>query len=116
MVLNDTPLTNEPGYQMSTHKEAINKYSTIIGYKNIESAICRMILREILPQEFNSFHSIMKKHFLQNYERIRGDVVKCLEKFPEPVRYVFDDIYRGMNVVVDYESLFSLLESTKDKI
>lgn len=116
MVLNDTPLTNEPGYQMSTHAKIINTYTTSIAHKNVESAICRMILREILPQEFNSFHSIMKKHFLENYERIRGNVSKYLEQFPVPVKYVFDDIYRGMNVVVDFESLLNLIEITKNQI
>lgn len=116
MVLNDKPLTNEPGYEMSSHADVINKYSTIITYKNVEAAICKMVSRAILPDDFNSFHSIMKRHFLENYERIRGNMLKCLEKSAEPVRYVFDDIYRGMIVVVDFQLLLDLLDDTLKKL
>ena len=116
MVLNDKPLTNEPGYEMSSHADVINKYSTIISYKNVEAAICRMVSRDILPADFNAFHSIMKRHFLENYERICGNVAKSLEKHPEQVRYVFDDIYRGMIVVVDFELLLDLLDDTLKKL
>jgi ubiquitin-protein ligase len=116
MVLNDVPLTNEPGYDMTNHADKINMYTTVIAYKNVESAMCRMVLRDILPNEFNSFHSIMKKHFNENYERIRGNVAKHLENHPTPLRYSFDDIYRGMIVVVNFELLMNLLETTKEKI
>lgn len=116
MVLNDKPLTNEPGYVMKTHEKIINMYSTAIAYKNVESAICRMVSRDILPNEFNSFHSIMKKHFLENYERICGNVTKYLENNMIPVRYSFDDIYRGMIIVVDFKLLLDLLKATKEKI
>jgi len=117
MVLNDKPLTNEPGYEMSSHANLINTYTKVIAYKNVESAICKMVTREILPQEFISFHSIMKKHFLENFERIRENVTKHLETLPGKTRYEFDEInYRGMSVVVDFESLLNILESTKNKI
>lgn len=116
MVLNEQPLTNEPGCDMQNHASVINNYTTAIAYKNVESAICRMISREILPNEFNAFHSIMKKHFKENYERIRGNVAKCLEKQPNIVKYNFDDMYRGMIVCVNFNGLFNLLESSKEKI
>lgn len=116
MVLNDNPLTNEPGYCMNSHANVINMYTNAIAYKNVESAICRMIQRDILPNEFNSFHSIMKKHFKDNYEKIRSNVAKYLERHPTPLRYNFDDIYRGMIVDVDFNFLLNLLERTKEKI
>jgi ubiquitin-protein ligase len=116
MVLNDAPLTNEPGYEMKNHAMLITRYTTSITYKNVESSICRMVSRDILPAEFNSFHSIMKKHFIENYDKIRGNVAKYLEKHPIPERYCFDDMYRGMVINVDFELLIDLLEITKEKI
>ena len=116
MVLNEQPLTNEPGYDTKNHTKMINMYTTTIAYKNVESAICRMVSRDILHSDFNSFHSIMKKHFKENYERIRSNVTKHLEKNPKSRRYSFDNIYRGMIVEVDFEYLLDLLETTKEKI
>jgi len=116
LVLNDKPLTNEPGYEMKNHANVINTYTLTIAYKNVESAICRMISRDILPVEFNSFYSIMKKHFTENYEKICRNVEKYLEKHPKSVKYTFDDMYRGMTVDVDFEYLMNLLEITKEKI
>jgi hypothetical protein len=75
-----------------------------------------MISRDILPVEFNSFYSVMKKHFTENYEKICGNVAKYLEKHPKSVKYSFDDMYRGMTVDVDFEYLVNLLKITKEKI
>jgi len=116
MVLNEQPLTNEPGYSMKTHESIINNYTIAIAYKNVETAICRMISREILPNEFNAFHSIMKKHFKENYERIRENVAKYLEKHPNSLTYNFSNIYKNMVINVNFNRLFNLLESSKEKI
>lgn len=110
MVLNDTPLENEPGYLRTTHKEVVHYYTVAIAYKNVESAICKMISRELLPNEFNSFYSIMKKHFIENYAKIRENTTKHLEKNPSPVKYNFDSMYRGMDVLVGFNHVLSLLE------
>jgi ubiquitin-protein ligase len=110
MVLNDAPLENEPGYLKNTHSEIIRCYSVAIAYKNVESAICKMISRDILPIEFNSFYSIMKKHFLENYTKIRENTVKHLEANPVPILYSFNDVYRGMNATVDFNHALHLLE------
>lgn len=116
MILNDNPLTNEPGYNMKSNGNIINMYTTAIAYKNVESAICRMVSRDILPSEFNSFHSIMIKHFNDNYERIYRNVEKHLENHPTQFVYNFDNIYRGMIVEVNFKLLLNLLEKTKEKI
>lgn len=116
MVLNEHPLTNEPGYDMKTHASIINIYTTVIEYKNVEAAICRMVTREILPNEFNSFHSIMEKHFIENYKRIRTNVEKYLEKHPKVIKYDFNETYRAMFVTVNFSGLLNLLETTKEKI
>lgn len=116
MVLNEHPLTNEPGYEMKTPAKIIDMYTIAISYKNVESAICRMVSREILPFEFNSFHSIMKKYFLEHYDRIYRNVSKYLEDHPKQVKYVFDEIYRGMEVNIDFQQLLQLLATTKEKI
>lgn len=113
MVLNDMPLTNEPGYYMPVNSSTINAYSIAIAYKNMESAICRMISRDILPNEFNSFHPIMKRHFLENYDRICKHATKYLEMHPEPVTHSFEQIYGGMVIDVDFKFILELLETTK---
>ena len=115
-VLNENPLINEPGYFMKTHSKMIESYNIVIAYKNIESAIFKMITREILPVDFNVFYSIMKRHFLENYEKICKNITKHLEKSPCLVRYNFDEIYRGMIVDVNFELLLSLARITKEKI
>jgi ubiquitin-protein ligase len=110
MVLNDNPLTNEPGYYKHTHSEMINSYNIAIAYKNVESAICKMISRDILPNDFNSFYSIMKKYFVENYGKIREHTNKYLERNPSPVKYVFNDVYKGMEVIVNFKGVLDLLE------
>jgi ubiquitin-protein ligase len=114
MVLNEHPLTNEPGYEIRSNTS--DMYSTVIAYKNIEAAICRMVSKDILPDEFVAFHSIMKKHFIDNYDRIRANVEKHLDKCPTNVTYHFDNVYKGMVVDVDFKLLIDMLKTTKEKI
>ena len=68
-LLNDKPLLNEPGIKEDNPN--LDTYNRIIEYSNIAIAMCGMINKKYLPNEFEPFYIYMKEHFLKNYEQVK---------------------------------------------
>jgi ubiquitin-protein ligase len=105
-LLNDSPLENEPGQG----KQSIDfiPYQKSIEFKNIDFAICDMILKKSIPEPFENFYPFMKQNFINNYDKILDYIkTKSNEKSIQNV-----GIYR-MTTRIDYQTLESKLFQTK---
>ena len=71
-ILNDKPLTNEPGITES-HPD-VDKYNKVIKYKTLETAIGSIISKKILSTEFDIFWEEIKENFIKNYDDLINDV------------------------------------------
>ena len=67
-LLNDAPLENEPG-QGKSSRDFI-PYQKSIEFKNIDFAICDMILKNKIPYPFIMFYPFIKEHFINNYDKL----------------------------------------------
>lgn len=68
-ILNDKPLMNEPGIS-ETHRD-IQPYNKIIKYKTVDTAINKILSKEVLPDEFAIFYEDIVKNFANNYKKIK---------------------------------------------
>jgi ubiquitin-protein ligase len=66
-VLNETPLTNEPGLTKS-HPD-FNNYNQIIRYKNFEIAMCRIIHSEYIQKNIKDLYQIIISDFIENFDK-----------------------------------------------
>lgn len=104
-LLNNTPLLNEPGIGPN-HRDYVN-YNLIIGYKNIEIAIMKMVLKDnhIFPSKFESFHSLMEENLKEKYPTIVKYLEDKVQLYPIAISAI-TDLYH-MNVMIDYNKLHS---------
>jgi len=101
-LLNDKPLLNEPGIKEDNPN--LDTYNRIIEYSNIAIAMCGMINKKYLPNEFEPFYIYMKEHFLKNYEQ-----VKTFINNKENMFYNIRGIY-GLSINANYSNLKNELE------
>ena len=87
------PLLNEPG--VSKNHPDINNYNEIIGYSNIDIAICDIIQKKkgVYMSFFDHFYSIVKDNFVKNYDKILE-----IAKNKNPENHFVRTGYYGMNV------------------
>lgn len=109
-ILNDKPLTNEPGYK-ETDKD-FNHYNEIIYYKNIDISILRVIDKCEQYIITKHFISIMKELFVKNYENIIKLVDEKKEKSPKSYKTSVYDMY----VPIYYDKLKNEIKMLYDKI
>jgi len=67
-LFHNKPLLNEPGF-METHYD-FKPYNTLIKYANYKSAIFGIVSERLLPTNFITFYTFIKKHFLKEYDNI----------------------------------------------
>ena len=77
MLLNNNPLTNEPGFN-PTHRSCI-PYKRMIQYMNYKTAILGMLTKSNLPGRFQSYYPILVKHFIEN----KQDILNQLKNLEE---------------------------------
>lgn len=94
-VLNDQPLLNEPGVR--SDNPDYQNYMDIITYKNYEVAICGMLVRKDIINDFPELHDIMVQHFYENYASILGRITRDMVE----ERIVATKIY-GMKTKIRY--------------
>jgi len=109
-VLNDAPLLNEPGIK-NTHKDFDN-YNKVIAYKNIEVAICDTIKGVERISNFSMFDTIMKQHFLTNYNVILQLIDKHIHQSIEVVNII---LY-NMSTTINYKQLKEKVIKLKDEL
>ncbi len=107
-LLNDAPLENEPG-QTKGSRDFV-PYQKSIEFKNIDFAICDMILKQKIPEPFQMFYPFITEQFINNYDKLLTFVKS--HKSDEPSNQVVQ-IY-GMNTHINYLNLEKKLIQTKE--
>lgn len=102
-LLNDNPLTNEPGFLPSNKYCA--RYKRQIEYMNFKIAIMRTIKFEesSIPPEFIGFKPIIKKHFKENKELVQQRISSLVNsEYDNKEDYV--SVY-NMRITYNYSKL-----------
>jgi ubiquitin-protein ligase len=109
-LLNDTPLLNEPG-QGKNSRDFIS-YQKSIEFKNIDFAICDMIINNKTNHHLcQMFYSIIKEQFNNNYDKL----LQYIKSQTKEVSIQKVGIY-DMTTIIDYSSLETKLIKTKQII
>jgi len=108
-LLNESPLENEPG-QGKTSRDFI-PYQKSIEFKNIDFAICNMILKQNIPQPFEIFYSFMKENFINNYDKL----LTYVKNQNKDVYTQIVGIY-NMSTKIDYNNLENKLVQAKNYV
>ena len=67
-LLHSNPLVNEPGIT-ELHVDNAS-YNKIIKYKTLDTAINKVLSKEILPKEFEMFYDTIVENYKKNYDKI----------------------------------------------
>lgn len=105
-VLNENPLTNEPGITMQ-QATSVENYNRIIGFKNIEHAILGCVIDlEKLPDKYSAFFEIVKKTFDEDKNKIK----ELIKKY-KGLRSTIATSHYNMQVTINYPILTSKFKS-----
>jgi ubiquitin-conjugating enzyme E2 Z len=110
LVLNETPLINEPGFENS-HFSILDKYNKIIEYANIKSAVFETILDT--PTEFIFFQPIIYKIYKENVESYRDYILKRNADFNN---FEIESPAYGMKTILDYSMMVYQVDEIFHKI
>jgi len=105
IVLIETPLINEPGFENSSLIE-LRKYTDIIDYANIKISVCEMIKNT--PPEFLPFTNILHENFMKNLQYYKKHI-KQKNKSKSNGSLIESPIY-GMKLLSEYEVLLTDIE------
>jgi len=99
MVLNEFPLTNEPGHETvgADHKE----YNKVLAHENFNTAVCRMM--EHTPAGFGNYLIIMKKYFLKNIKTYFDSMSELQKKYKNTK--FFSCVYCNIHIINDYAGI-----------
>ena len=81
----------------------------IIAYKNYEVAICAMLVRDDIANEFPEMHDIMVQHFYENYKAILERIARDMAGEKGVERIVKTKIY-GMKTKICYTKIKTRIE------
>lgn len=98
------PILNEPG--VNRHHKDFDSYNEIVEYKNLEVAICGMVLRLYFIPKFEMFYPILIDRFKEKYKKIVEKVEKKV--FETSEKNVITSIY-SMKVKIDYKRILEML-------
>ena len=98
MIFNNKPLLNEPGFQEDS--EDFEPYNEIIMFKNIDTAIIKVLKEEIYPDIFKKFSKYIIESFLKNY----NDILATIKLKKGKSSIISTRVY-SMNVDVNYREL-----------
>ena len=108
-ILENNALLNEPGININ-HKD-VKIYDRIIKYKTLETAIFKLINKNIyIDEKFEVFGDLIKDKFKENY----SDIVKSIDKI-EDVQYITTGVY-GLNIRINKDKLLNNLLNLYKKI
>ena len=108
-ILENNALLNEPGININ-HKD-VKIYDRIIKYKTLETAIFKLINKNIyIDEKFEVFGDLIKDKFKENY----SDIVNSIDKIEE-VQYVTTGVY-ALNIRINKDKLLNNLLNLYKKI
>ena len=110
LVLNEYPLTNEPGFENAANKELV-KYNEIINIANIQIAVLEMINNT--PKDFIIFKENMNKIFIKNIEWYKNFVLKKNDELSDSL--INSPAY-NMKTLCNYGALLYELTLLEEKI
>ena len=106
LVLNDYPLTNEPGFEKASIAD-LTRYNDLIQLANIKIAVMGMIKK--VPNEFGYFQSIMERLFIENIEYYRNFVLQKNDYYINLNAKSIDSPAYGMSTQADYSHVLAEL-------
>lgn len=115
MVLNENPLTNEPGFETAP-KYKLNNYNEIIRFETYRTALLGqidLVPFDLSPEVFNYFTGITRQYFITNINKYCDKIVS-LSKIHDGKTYKIT--YQTQSVKPDYYSLISTATKLKDQI
>lgn len=109
MTMNDMPLLNEPGVNLTNHQNCVLKYNKIIEYKNIEMNILRYIHEpKKIPIQNTDLINDINLYFLKNKEDIIKSIQFHLQQDYNNSKIKLDIF--TLNVMINYKKLLNRLE------
>jgi ubiquitin-protein ligase len=108
LVLNDFPLTNEPGFENASKKELI-KYNEIISYANIKISVLQMLYKP--HPEFLFFQDKICEIFMKNIDYYRNFILTKNDTMKD---VLIESPAYGMKLVLDYSSLYEELATAEE--
>jgi ubiquitin-protein ligase len=110
LVLNDYPLTNEPGFEHAVKKDLM-RYNEIISYANMKISVLQMINKP--PSEFLFFKKKMCEIFMKNIDYYRNYI---LTQNDETKDRFFDSPAYNMRLIPEYDLLLEELTKTEEDV
>jgi ubiquitin-conjugating enzyme E2 Z len=99
------PILNEPGVHKN-HPD-VKPYNNIIEYKNLEVAICGMMLKQYFNPKFEMFYPIMIEMFKEKYEKI---LEKVQNKNKTETKRIESTSQYYLRIKIDYSKLLDMLK------
>lgn len=109
LVLNELPLQNEPGFELSDIL-ILKKYNTIIEYANIKTAVIEMFNKP--PPKFEVFKPKIEEILKKNFDFYQNYITTRLTKFN---KLEIDSPAYGMKAILDYETVLKNFNNLKLK-
>ena len=108
------PLLNEPG--IKEHDGDIEKYNQIIAYKNLDVAICQMLLKSTFFNNllFERFYQNMVEYFMNNFDSILNNATILYKKHPKP--YIQTNNIYHMSIMIDFRDVVDKLTKVKENL
>jgi hypothetical protein len=104
LVLNETPLHNEPGFAGLPAKDpAIQSYNKLISYANFNIAILEMMIRP--PRGFEVFIPVMEEYFVTNFTKIMESVTNMRD-----TNIIKSSAYGHIQIKPDYDTTIQRLQ------
>jgi ubiquitin-conjugating enzyme E2 Z len=109
MTMNDMPLLNEPGVNLTNHQNCVVKYNKIIEYKNIEMNILRYIYEPTkVPIQNTELINDINLYFSKNREEIIKSIRFHLQQEYDNSKIKLDIF--TLNVMINYKKLLDQIE------
>jgi ubiquitin-conjugating enzyme E2 Z len=108
-VLDDNPLTNEPGYTIN-NGDYHTEYAKIVKYFNLKYAVCDLI--EHIPLNFVCFRENIEKNFILNYPKY----MISIETFAGLNNTTLTSRCYNMSISIDYNIVKNKLKTIYDRL
>ena len=120
-LLDDNPLTNEPGYDKNTQSQEHSKYQRIVQYHNyrdfVMSSMKIAIDAEYLKNDnlhyIEYFKPFMRDYYKSKLIDIQNQIDKLIEMYPESQNV--HTSYQQLHSTIDYKSVNSTFNELKKK-